>query len=448
MSEKSKIQERLKDIATAMAELCEIETLTDEQESQYQGLEAESDRLTVELDKLRAEDEKAERREKAAAILDNARRSSRTTTPSGFQSVRNIRAAVAEDPKRGFKNLADFALEITENHVNPRTSDRLMQAAAGTPTQSQYINADGGVLVPPAFSKTIWDRVLMKSNSLLSMCDQIPVDQGVESVTIPAINETSRADGSRQGGVRGYWKSEMTGMTGSSMKFRELKLSPHELYVFIFITDKLLRNAPTTAARMLETGAADEISFKIGDSIINGDGAGKPVGIVGHTATVSVAKETGQAASTVLYENLSKMWARCHGNWRSGAVWFTNQDVETALRNLQFPVGTGGIPVYLPPGGASDTPYSQLFGRPIIPIEYCQTLGTVGDIILGNLNAYAAGVKGLADASYSMHLKFDYAQTCYRVIFEVDGQPWLNSAITPFKGSNTLSPFVTLATRS
>jgi subfamily B ATP-binding cassette protein HlyB/CyaB len=31
---------------------------------------------------------------------------------------------------------------------------------------------------------------------------------------------------------------------------------------------------------------------------------------------------------------------------------------------------------------------------------------------------------------------------------EVDGQPWLNSAITPFKGSNTLSPFVTLATRS
>ena len=65
-----------------------------------------------------------------------------------------------------------------------------------------------------------------------------------------------------------------------------------------------------------------------------------------------------------------------------------------------------------------------------------------------NFKAYAAAVKGVVDSAYSIHLKFDYAQTAYRLIFEMDGQPWLNSKITPFKGSSTTSPFVTLATRA
>ena len=48
----------------------------------------------------------------------------------------------------------------------------------------------------------------------------------------------------------------------------------------------------------------------------------------------------------------------------------------------------------------------------------------------------------------SMHLRFDYAETCFRFMFAVDGQPWLASAITPFKGSNDVSPFVALAARA
>jgi HK97 family phage major capsid protein len=140
--------------------------------------------------------------------------------------------------------------------------------------------------------------------------------------------------------------------------------------------------------------------------------------------------------------------SRMHVNWQAGAVWFVNQDVLPALETLKFEVGVGGVPVMLPPGGLSDSPYARLYGKPVVPLEYCSTLGTVGDVILANLNAYAVGIKGLVDASYSMHLKFDYAQTAYRVIFEIDGMPWLNSAITPFKGSNTTSPIITLATRA
>ena len=51
-------------------------------------------------------------------------------------------------------------------------------------------------------------------------------------------------------------------------------------------------------------------------------------------------------------------------------------------------------------------------------------------------------------AESSAHAQFTTDQTVYRIIERVDGRPWLQSAITPNQGSNTLSPFVTLQTRS
>jgi HK97 family phage major capsid protein len=359
------------------------------------------------------------------------------------------REAVLDDPARGFKSFGDFALEILDCGPSRSAidSNQRLRAAAGT-GMTQGVTAEGGVLVPPAFSKVIWDGARQKSESMLGYCDVQPIDPGVESVTIPAIAETSRATGSRWGGVRGYWKSELSAMTESRPKMRDVKIEPKELYVLGYVSDKLLRNAPGTASSILATAAADEINFLIGDSVFNGDGAGKPVGVISHASTVSVAKETGQVAATIVKANIDKMWARCHANWRNNAVWFVNQACEPELENLSMVVGTGGVPVYLPAGGVADTPNARLKGRPVVVVEYCQALGTKGDIVLADLKSYLVGLRGMVDQASSMHLKFDYAQTAFRFIFEVDGQPWMASPITPFKGSATLSPVVALDTRS
>lgn len=375
----------------------------------------------------------------------------RRTAPDANQpTVTNVRDRVLDDPKRGFATFAHFALEVWEcgGNISAIRSNAKLMAAAGTPTMQQGVTADGGVLVPPAFSTQVWDGARQQSNSMLGYCQQIPLEAGVESITIPAINETSRADGSRWGGIQGYWKAELTTMTATKPAARELKFEPQELYVFGYISDKLLRNSPAAASAMLTTAAADEINFKVGKAIFAGDGAGKPLGFLTHAATISIAKETGQAAATIVAANINKMYARCHINWRQGAVWFTNQDVEPALETLSLAVGTGGVPLYTPPGGISEAPYARLKGLPIIPLEYCKTLGTVGDIVLANLGAYGVVTRSMVDQQQSMHLKFDAAQTAFRFIFEVGGQPLLASAITPHEGTNTTSPIVTLATRS
>jgi HK97 family phage major capsid protein len=140
----------------------------------------------------------------------------------------------------------------------------------------------------------------------------------------------------------------------------------------------------------------------------------------------------------------ARMWARSLPR----SEWYINQDCWPQLFQLQHTIGTGGVPVFLPPGGISGAPYGTLLGRPVMPIEQCETLGTVGDIILADFSQYLMIEKGGIDAASSIHVQFLTNQTVFRFVLRTDGQPKRNTALTPFKGTATQSSFVTLATRA
>lgn len=447
---KKDVQNRLKQIAEDLKALATLDELSEEQEGEVAALEIEGEELEVELSGILSDEKRRSINARAAQLETSSKASQRLTTSTAPTQTRitRQRLAIEDDPNRGFKSMAEYFQRVMDGggEGGCRKDDMLINIAAGTGMQQSF-NSTGGVLMPPAFSKTIWDGVIGRSNSLLERCMQLPIDPDVESLTFNAIDESSRANGSRWGGIQGYWKNELAEMQGTRPKLREVTVKPQELYVFAYISDKLLRSSPVAASALLEAACTDEIAFKIGDAIINNTAAGAPLGIVGHASTVSVAAESGQAVGTVLRENVNKMYSRMHSRFLDGAVFFCNQEVIPALEDQQFSVGTSGVPVYLPPGGQADAPLGRLKGKPLIPIEYCSALGTVGDLIFANLGAYCAAVKGMVDRQYSMHLKFDFAQTAFRLIFEMDGQPMLNTPITPYKGTSTYSPFVTLATR-
>ena len=110
-----------------------------------------------------------------------------------------------------------------------------------------------------------------------------------------------------------------------------------------------------------------------------------------------------------------------------------------------FNCGTySGAPAYLPANGLAGTPYSTLFGRPVIPSEYTANLGTTGDIILADFSEYIAIDKGGVEAAQSIHVRFLYDEQVFRFVYRVDGQCAWHKALTPFSGGSTLSPFVVL----
>lgn len=441
-------------MATKVEELQEqIAAMKSDAETIQKGADAEERQLyEEETNKIEALVEGIEAKENEIADVraEQAKLRFRETTERLDQpAVRRTLPArprdAAEEGKHGFANMGDFCAKAWNAFHGGGQDDRLFIGAAVGTGMQQQVGSDGGYLVPPSFAKEVWDGMTTDANNLLSMTDNYQIEG--ESLSFPANAETSRAAGSRFGGVRGYWLSELDQLTSSLPKIRQVTLTPKQLAVLVYASDKLLRNSQA-ASQYLTRAATEEINFMVGDSLVNGTGVGQPEGILNSGCTVSVAKETGQDATTIVAENIIKMHARLHPRSQMRAVWLINQDCLPQLHQMQIGVGTGGQLVYMPPNGLADSPFGTIYGRPVIPIEYCPTLGTVGDIILADLGGYAVGTQGGVETGMSIHLKFDFLQTAFRFVFSVDGLSWLNSAITPFKGTNTQSTFVTLATRA
>ncbi len=320
---------------------------------------------------------------------------------------------------------------------------RLHNAASG---MSETVSSDGGFLVQQDFTNDLLQEVFA-TGMLASRCRRIPISGTSNGIKINGVDETSRAS-TRYGGILGYWVDEATEKTASKPKFRKIELSLKKLIGLCYATDELLADASALEA-FIRQAFVGEFGFLLDDALINGSGAGQPLGVLNAGSLVSVSKETGQAATTILAENIINMYSRRFASQTNNYVWLYNQDIEPQLYTMSLAVGTGGAPIYLPPGGISEVPYGRLMGLPAMAIEQCATLGTVGDIILANFqNGYVLAEKGGIQADMSIHVRFVYDESCFRFVLRVDGQPVRASALTPYKGSNTQSHFIALETRS
>jgi HK97 family phage major capsid protein len=328
---------------------------------------------------------------------------------------------------------------------NPRFMDERLAAQKAILGHNEQQPSEGGFLVQSDYAANIM-TIMHESGDLISRVRRIPISANSNGFKMNAIDETNRSSG-RWGGVQGYWVSEGGSITSSNMKFRQTTMELNKVAAALYATEELLQDGVALEA-LANQAIPEELTWLTSDAIFGGDGAGKPSGFLNANATVSVPKETGQAAATLMFENIIKMWARMWAPSRRNAVWLINQDVETQLMSMEFPIGTGGVPVFLPPGGLSGSPYGTLLGRPIIPTEYNPTLGTKGDIALVDLSQYLLIEKGGIQSASSMHVQFLTDQMVYKFTYRVDGQPSWYAPLTPAKGSNTLSPFVVLATRA
>lgn len=311
--------------------------------------------------------------------------------------------------------------------------------------QGTLINADGGFLVPSTVSSTIL-RKMFSDGQIIQRTQAVPITVG-KTAEWNAVKEDSRVSGSRFGGITVARFGEGGSPTASTAAIERIKLELKKLGALVYLTSEQIEDGPQMLTLINDLVPA-AIRFAVEDELFNGDGASQMEGILNANATVSVAKESGQSAATILYENIVKMYARMVASSRPNAVWFINQDIEPQLFTMSLAVGTGGVPVYMPANNASGSPFGTLMGRPVVPVEHCATLGTVGDIVLADFSQYLYASKGGIRANQSMHVKFVEGETALRFELRNDGKSWWPSALTPANGSNTLSPFITLATRA
>lgn len=306
--------------------------------------------------------------------------------------------------------------------------------------------SDGGALVLPEFAPEIM-RMLYESESLWSRSRQYTV--AGNSMKFPRLRDTNRANGTRHGGVLGYWLGEADAITETKVAFDSTDLSLNKLAIAVFLTEEMLSDSGYAIEQFVTEVAQAEIDYQLDRTALRGDGVSKPLGILNSPSRVTVSKESGQASGTINAQNILNMWSRrIEAGAGDDLVWLINQDIEPQLGALALATGTAsGQLTYQPPGAFADRPYATLMGRPVIPSEHCSTLGTEGDIVLANWKYYLSINKGQVNQLASPHVQFLRELLCVKFTIRVNGRPAYDAPITMEQSTKTRSAFITLETR-
>lgn len=337
----------------------------------------------------------------------------------------------------------NIAAMINASRPGGAFDPRLHNAATG---MSETVPSDGGYLLQKDYADKLTEN-LFDNSLILGKCEKMPISANSNSITINGYDETSRASNTF-GGITIYNNDEADEKTASKPKFRQVELKLKKYIGLVYLTDELRMDVTAMESR-ISNAFGSAFDFKVQGDLINGTGANNMLGIMNAGCLVSVAKENGQGADTILAENIIKMYSRRFAAQTSNYAWYYNQDIEPQLFTMSISVGTGGIPVFMPAGGLNNAPYNTILGRPAYAIEQCSTLGDKGDIILGNFkDGYIVAEKGGMQSDVSIHVKFVNDETVLRFVLRLDGQPWRATPLTPHKGSNTLSHFITLDARA
>ena len=416
--------------------------LTDDERKSFDGKDTELDKIDKDVEQ-----------EKRQMKLEERKRSLEAIDPV-TESRSGIIVGDDREAMKPFKNIGE-QLRAIRNASTPGgiVDKRLMQinqeyrAYTGPSGMNEGIDSEGAFALQDDFAGMLFDTAV-KTGPILSRVDKYNVGGPSNTAKWVEIDETSIAT-TVFGGVQVYWAAEADTVTASKPKLKERKLALEKLFGLAYATDEMMEDT-TFLTGLYNRAFSVAIERKLEGDIFDGTGAGVPMGILNSPVLVSVAKEAGQAADTLIYKNFLKMYVR---RWTYGAgvqnlAWFVHPDCEQQMMLMDFPVGTGGVPVFLPPGGASAAPYSTLFGLPVIPTDHCEALGDKGDVYLNDMSEYILINKGGMKSEMSIHVRFLYGEQTFRFTYRANGMPKRNTALTIKNSSSTRSPFVTLDARA
>jgi HK97 family phage major capsid protein len=409
--------------------------------AKIEGIDAEIKALeTQEAENKKAEQDRAKKLASFRASIPS--RVLQADAGETIQRATNITTLADRDPMNGFRSPREFinsvmnvAMGISDDRLNP------LRAAAGSDEQGGHDNSAGAFMLPQAMMPDLMS-VQGEGDPTAGRTTLIPME--APSVKINARTDKNHSN-SVTGGFRFFRRAETQDATSSKVEIEQIVLNANSLTGLAYATEELLSDSPASFAAIIANGFRDELPNKLIEEKLRGTGAGQMLGVLnsGNPALITVAAEGGQAADTIVGANVVKMRARSWGYGR--AVWMANIDTFPQISKLHLAGTNSDFPLFIP-GNGTTTP-DTLLGRPIFFSEYLETLGDIGDLLLADWSQYLEGQLGGVESAESIHVRFLANERAFRINLRNDGRPWWRSALTPRKGTNTLSPFVTLAAR-
>lgn len=282
---------------------------------------------------------------------------------------------------------------ITENPMNTRSekpkktgraSDEYKQAVLNalrsnfrqvSNIMQEGVDADGGYLVPDEYDSRLITK-LTEENVIRRLGHRLSTS-GDHKINIAASTPAAA------------WIEEGESLTFGDTTFDQIILDAHKLHVAVKVTEELLYDSMFDIENYLFDAFGKALANAEEDAFINGDGNGKPLGILaaagGAQTGVTTASSTAITADEVI--NLVYSLKR---PYRKNAVFIMNDQTIAAIRKLK---DGNGMYMWQPALTAGEP--DRLLGYPVHTSQFMPTIAAgAKTIAFGDFSYYNIGDRG------------------------------------------------------
>lgn len=273
-------------------------------------------------------------------------------------------------------------------------------------------DSEGGFLVPDEFESTLIDR-LHDENIIRSLATVILSSSGDKKIPVVA------------GHGEAVWTDEEAAFTESDDSFGVVTLGAHKLTSIIKVSEELLNDAAFDIEGYISNEFVRRMAAAEENAFINGDGTGRPTGII-NTAETGV---TASAANAITTDELIDLYHSLRSPYRKNAVFVANDSTIKTIRQLKDLNG-----VYLWQPGLKEGQPDTLIGNKIYSSSYMPEIGASKiPLLFGDMSYY-----WIADRQGRIFQRLNelYAATGqigFRTYQRVDGKLTLPEAVKTLK---------------
>ena len=307
-------------------------TLSAEDDATYAKMEQEISDLGREISRL-------ERQEAMDAELNKPVNTPITTRPG----------AAKEDTKTG--RASDAYRKNFWNAMRSKTPDRSI-----TDALQVGVDSEGGYLIPDEFERTLLSG-LEENNIFRTLANIIQTTSGDRKIPIVASHGSAA------------WVDEEGAYSESDDAFAQITLGAYKLGTMMKVSDELLNDSVFDLENYLSGEFARRIGNAEEDAFINGDGVGKPTGILAAKGggEIGVTTSSGTAFTA---DDLINLYHSLLTPYRKKAVWLMNDSTVQFIRKLKDSNGQ-----YLwQPSLVAGTP-NTILGCPVMVSRYMPEIG-------------------------------------------------------------------------
>ena len=341
------------------------------------------------------------------------------------------------DPK---KNFGDWLYKVAKNDRATLEKD---YGSTFNPWQKAALaessGVTGGYIVPPEF----YDQLLAiaaENNVFRQYAFVQPM--ACATLQFPYLDITTAQSAGTSpffGGVKANWTEEAQTRTETEPQFKMMELKAHELSGYSVSSNVLLQDAAFGLEKFLMQLFGAAVGWYEEYAFLQGNGTGKPLGIINAPAAIKVSRNT---PSHFYFPDIAAMLASLLPASYNRAHWYVSPTVVQDM--LQLKDGSNRAMFLSIDQGVTKPPVWKLLNLPVHITEKVPALGTTGDVCLVDPSLYIIGDRMSLEIAASEHVNFLANQMTWRFVQRVDGQPWMDKAVTLQDASSKVSPFVIL----